>query len=60
MRYKIWAQIERYDPENPDSDPVNVSEPIELRVFDSYQGAYEFLKDQYATVYEGDEIEMEV
>ena len=59
MRYKIWAQIERYDEEDLEVEPENVSEAIELRVFDDYQGAIGYLAAIGAEVYDNDFEEME-
>ena len=60
MRYKIWAQIERYDEEDLEVEPENVSEAIGLRVFDDYQGAISYLAAIGAEVYDNDVEEMEV
>ena len=61
MRYKIWAQIERCpDADDWQDECVNVSEPIELRVFDDYQGAISYLAAIGAEVYDNDVEEMEV
>jgi len=60
MKYKIWAQIEKCpDAEDWQDECVNVSEPIELRAFDTYEGAIGYLVASGALVFQCDMAEEE-
>ncbi len=42
-RYKVWTQIESYDDDQPDVEPMNESEEVVLAEFTTCEDAWAFI-----------------